>query len=176
MILSSSFLLVLSHADGFTFTFVQYCMWVLKIYYIQVENCNKIAHYDAMVRQRTNDSFFLNISQKQEFFCLAKIVGLVFRILCICWAINWWYTELWPGVALVNITNIRSFQWPPLFFWFSTITHSRSRGINTAFVFQVVFNSGQELKKMSSNQWMIMFATWIIFGKKYGKTCFYFLI
>lgn len=52
----------------FYFTFVQYCTWVLKIQYIRVENCNKIAHYDAMVQQGTYDIFvfFKNIKD----FCV----------------------------------------------------------------------------------------------------------
>lgn len=97
------------------FTFGQYCMRVPRIWRIRVENCNKVAHYEAMVQQGTND-IFLSFS-KTRLLCLGKIISLVFSIICICWALNGWYTQLWPGVALVTMTSLWSFQRPPTFFY-----------------------------------------------------------
>lgn len=88
----------------------------------------KIAHYDAVVQQGTNDIFVFFKKNK----CLGKIIGLVF--ICIYWAIKWRYTQMWCCSGkhdnhLISIFSAASSVLSQLFFFFWTLWTPRSYSV-----------------------------------------------
>lgn len=141
---------------------MQYCTWVLKIQYIPVENFNLKSTLWCS-RAKGELMIFLSFS-KTRLWCLLKIKDLVFSFvhllgnkLMIHSAVAWCCYGKHNNHLIFSVASFVLLLRPRL-------TSSMSRGIIIAFVFQVVSNSSQERKKMSSNLWMITLplATWIL--------------
>lgn len=92
--------------------------------------------------------YFLSFS-KTRLVCLGQILGLVFSIICICWAINWWYTQLWCCSGEHDKHLIFSAASTVLFLF-----HSVNVKINNYCLYVPGWRQPQEAKKFS-NQWML---------------------
>lgn len=144
-------LFVLRNSDWNSSFTLHLCSIVLKCWQYSISELTIVIKLHIMMQYYKRELMIFLSFSKTRLLCLGKNQRFGFQHflhlgnkLIIYSAVAWCCSGKQPSDVL-NRLVLSFFNFPHL-----------SRDIIPAFVFQVVFNSSQELKEMSSNQWMSM--------------------